>query len=228
MIDRELLRLHIEAVWDLTLQPLDEASPEIVLTESIPPWSLYLGIFTGDQVALWNPEVAPVQRSLILGQALQAGIAWDKSLGMRREVVFHPPVSSLKDQTQAQQLVRLLNIDDADLVNAFEPASASYYLRSSCGPCVGVVIEGRLVSVAHSSRQTLSVCELGISTLPEARRQGYGRAATTLWTALVQRQGLVPMYSAFAWNAASLHLAQSVGYTPAINGVYGPVPQDDE
>jgi hypothetical protein len=68
---------------------------------------------------------------------------------------------------------------------------------------------------------------LGINTLPEARRRGYARAATILWTALVQQQGLVPIYSAFAWNSASLHLARAVGYTTRIQGVYGPVPETD-
>ncbi|HKD74903.1 MAG TPA: GNAT family N-acetyltransferase, partial [Ktedonobacterales bacterium] len=75
---------------------------------------------------------------------------------------------------------------------------------------------------------TSSACELGIDTLPEARRRGYAAAATTLWTALIQQQGLLPMYSAFAWNTASLRLAQAVGYAPRIDSVYGPVPEDDD
>jgi predicted GNAT family acetyltransferase len=88
-------------------------------------------------------------------------------------------------------------------------------------------MDGRIVSIAHSSRQTPAACELGIDTLLEARRRGYATAATTLWTATVQQQGLVPIYSAFAWNVASLRLAQRVGYVPRIAGVYGPVPEGD-
>ena len=117
---------------------------------------------------------------------------------------------------------------DATLVDIFEAESASYFLDPSHSPCVGVEVEGRMVTIAHSSRRTASACELGINTLPEARRRGYARLATMLWTAMAQQQGLVPIYSAFAWNQASLQLAQVVGYEPRVDGVYGPMDGDWE
>ena len=43
--------------------------------------------------------------------------------------------------------------------------------------------------------------------------------------ALVQQEGLIPIYSAFAENTASLHLAESSGYLRVIDGTYGPVPE---
>jgi RimJ/RimL family protein N-acetyltransferase len=86
-----------------------------------------------------------------------------------------------------------------------------------------MVVDGRLASLAHSSRQTLTTCEWGMDTLPEARRQGYAKAATILWTALVQQKGLVPISSAYAENTVSLHLAASIGYLPRITGVDGPI-----
>jgi RimJ/RimL family protein N-acetyltransferase len=228
MTERELLRLHIEAGWNLILPPLDEALHEITLTPNRPPWSLYLGTFAQEQVAIWHPEVVPAQRLPLLARAHRAGVVWEKSLGMRREVVFHAPVISPQQQAQAQQLARALRADDGDLIDAFEPGSAPYFLNPRHAPCVGVVVDDRLVSIAHSSRQTPATCELGINTLPAARRRGYAAAATALWTAIVQQHGLVPIYSAFAWNTASLRLAQAVGYVPRIEGVYGPVPEDEE
>jgi RimJ/RimL family protein N-acetyltransferase len=228
MTERELLSLHIEAVWNLTLPTLDESASELVLTQSIPPWSLYLGSFAQEHVAIWHPETPPEQRPLLQEQARKAGAVWDASLRMRREVVFHSPHISPQQQARARQLARVLNPDDTYLINTFESGSASYFLNPRTAPCIGVIVDGRLVSIAHSSRQTPSACELGIDTLPEARRRGYAAAATTLWTALVQQKGLVPIYSAFAENTASLQLAQAVGYVPRINGVYGPVAAQDE
>jgi RimJ/RimL family protein N-acetyltransferase len=147
---------------------------------------------------------------------------------MRREVIFHYPLISPQQQAHAQQRARVLNESDAALIEAFEAGSASYFLDPRTAPAIAVIIGGRLMSIAHSSRQTAEACELGIDTAPEARRRGYAAAATTLWTALVQQQGKVPIYSAFAWNTASLQLAQSVGYVPRIDGVYGPVIEADK
>ena len=39
-------------------------------------------------------------------------------------------------------------------------------------------------------------------------------AATVVWAALVAGEGLAPIYSAFAENAASLALAVAAGYRP--------------
>ena len=226
MTERELLRLHLEAVWGLTLPALDEPAREFVLAGRLPPWSLYLGTFAQEQVAIWHPGVVAEQRSLYLANARKADVVWDQASGLRREVVFHYASMRQEQQAQARQRARILGAEDADLINDFEAASALYFLAPHRAPCIGVVVDGRLVSIAHSSRQTPAACELGIDTLPEARRRGYAAAATTLWTAMVQQKGLIPIYSAFASNIASLRLAKATGYVPCIDGVYGPVLED--
>ena len=229
MTDHELLRLHIEAVWDLSLLPFDETRSDILLPEqNRPPWSLYLGTLATAQLAIWQSGVTPAERSLLRERAEQTGTKWESELRMRREMVFAAPTFTPEQVGQAHYLARALDAGDGALVDIFEAESAAYFLDPSRSPCVGVEVDGRLVSVAHSSRRTTSACELGIDTLPEARRRGYARAATTLWTALVQQRGLVPIYSAFAWNQASLQLAQVVGYQPRVDGVYGPMDGDWE
>jgi RimJ/RimL family protein N-acetyltransferase len=228
MTQRELLRLHLEAGWSLTLPALDPPTQDFTVTQGLPPWSLYLATLAKEQVAIWQLKVMTEQRPLLRAQAGKAGLAWDQTLQMRREVVFQAPLVSPQQQAYARQLARMLDAGDAARIDAFEGGSASYFLNPQMAPCVGVLIDDRLVSIAHSSRQTPAACELGINTLPDARRRGYAAAATTLWTAIVQRKGLVPIYSAFAWNAASLRLATSIGYMPSIGGVYGPVPKATE
>lgn len=228
MTERELLRLHLEAVWDLSLPAFDEPLHEFVVTRSLPPWPLYLGTLAQEQVTLWHPEVGPEQRLRYLEDARKADVVWNSRVRMRREVVFQTPIISQERQAQAQQLARVLTADDADLLNAMWPDEAPIVLKPQKAPYIGVIVDGRLVSVARSSRQTPAACELGIDTIPEARQQGYAAAATILWTAIVQQKGLVPIYSAFAWNTASLHLAESIGYRSCIDGVYGPVPETAE
>ncbi|HEX2347760.1 MAG TPA: GNAT family N-acetyltransferase [Ktedonobacterales bacterium] len=229
MTDRELLRRHLAACWSLTIPPFDDGTQEIELpAEAAPPWTLYLARIADADVATWRASVAPEQRADLLDRARRAGQRWEPALAMRREVAHAAPVIAPERLAAAQRLARTLDAADAPLLEAFEAESAAYYLDPRVAPCVGVVVDGKLLSVAHSSRQTRVACELGIDTWPEARRRGYAAAATTLWTALIQRRGLTPIYSAFAWNDASLRLAQAVGYQPRIAGAYGPVPAPEK
>jgi RimJ/RimL family protein N-acetyltransferase len=223
MTDRELLRLHLEAVWGITLPPLEADKHELVLSESLPPWSFYLAVFAQEQVIVRRAEVEPAQLQQFQHQARAVAAGAALPSGMRREVAFGSPTISPQQQALAGQVARILTEADADLINGLWPGEAPLMLQPQTAPCIGVVVGGRLMSIAHSSRQTAEACELGIDTIPEARRRGYAAAATILWTALVQQKGLVPIYSAFAWNTASLHLARSIGYVPRIEGVYGPV-----
>lgn len=221
MIDRELLRLHIEAVWGISIPPLVDASVELTATTPLPPWSLYQATLAqGEQITIWRPGVTLDERADLLQRARDAGLVFDASVGMRREVVLRfPDTLTIAIQHNA----RLLTADDAALLKAFEVGSAAYYLNPACAPCIGVIVDGRLVSVAHSSRRTAAACELGIDTLPEARRQGYAVAATRAWTHAIQQEGLTPIYSAFAHNTASLRLAAAVGYVRVSASVHGPV-----
>jgi hypothetical protein len=225
LADRELLRLHLEAVWNITLPVLPGAASTIELLEGAVPWSLYLASWPKRRLAIWRPGTRPGARTQLLEEAQAAGPIWDETLKMRREVVFRNPSSRALSRQLAQSArrARVLGPDDAERVEAFEAQSASYFLDLGHAPCIGVVIDEQLLCIAHSSRRTPEACELGINTAAEARRRGFAAAATVLWTAAVKELGLVPIYSAFAWNTASLQLAASVGYTPRIDGAYGPI-----
>jgi RimJ/RimL family protein N-acetyltransferase len=229
LTDRELLRRHLAACWSLTVPPFDDEAHEIELpAEAAPPWALYLARIADAEVAIWRAGVPAEQRAELRDRARRAGARWEPVLAIRREVAHAEPTIAPERLAAAERLARTLDAADAPLLEAFEAESAAYYLNPRVAPCIGVVVDGELLSVAHSSRQTSVACELGIDTLPEARRRGYAAAATILWTALIQRRGLTPIYSAFAWNDASLRLAQSVGYLPRIAGAYGPVPAPEK
>jgi hypothetical protein len=225
MSEREWLRLHVEAVWGIALPPLHGTEVELALDRALPPWSLYQASWSQERLTIWAPGIPPAQRTHLLDQVQGAGVTFDHASGMRCEVevVFqqrHPP---RLPSGAGLPLVRRLTEADAVLLDQFEPGEAAYYLNTQRAPCIGVVVQGGLVSVAHSSRRTPEACELGIFTLPAARRQGYARTATVAWSEAIRQEGLQPLYSASASNTASLQLAASAGYVALIQGVYGPV-----
>ncbi len=114
----------------------------------------------------------------------------------------------------AHTIARPLTSQDQSLIDPFHPGAFGDYLHPEMQPLIGVVISGRLLSLAHSSRRTQEACELGIDTVPEARRKGYALAATIVWAQTVLRDGLIPIYSTLAENTASLRLAAAAGYRP--------------
>jgi len=212
---RALLRLHIEAGWGVQLPPITQNTVELLREGMQPPWKLYAAEIAGKQVAIWKPDVAASERKALFERAREAfTIPPTEHVAphISREIVLHQVASPTMSAAAVQHVARLLTPDDQALVDIFDPGEIGYYFHPERRPLMGVVVEGRLLSLAHSSRRTAQACELGIHTLPEARRKGYALAATLLWAASVTHEGLVPFYSASAENAASLGLAAAAGY----------------
>lgn len=212
---RALLRLHIEACWGVQLPPLTQDTVELLREGRQPSWKLYAADMAGEMVAIWRPDVAAPERTALYERAREA-LAFPPTRRVAphisREVALHQVASPTISIVAAQRIARLLTSADQALVDSFEPGETKYYFHPDRRPLVGVVVEGRLLSLAHSSRRTAQACELGIDTLPEARCKGYALAATLLWAASVTQEGLVAFYSASAENTASLALAAAAGY----------------
>lgn len=210
-----LLRLHIEAVWGVQLPPITQNTVELLREGIQPPWKLYAADIAGELVAVWRPDVTASERTALFERAREA-LAFPPTERVaphiRREVVLHQVASPSMSIVAAQHIARLLTSADQALVDSFEPGEVEYYFHPDRHPLMGVIVEGRLLSVAHSSRRTTQACELGIETLPGACRKGYALAATLLWAASVTQEDLVAFYSASAENTASLGLAVAAGY----------------
>lgn len=221
-IDRVMLRLHIEAVWGVQLPPLALNTVELLPESVQPSWKLYVAELTNARIHVWRSDIGAIEREALLAQVneafTQAPILASPP-NISREVVLHQSALPTINISAAQLLARPLTTYDRALVETFESGSADYFFHADRRPLIGVVVEGRLVSVAHSSRCTPEVCELGINTSPGARRRGYALAATVLWTAAVAQEGLLPLYSASANNMASLQLAAAAGYRAFARGV---------
>jgi predicted GNAT family acetyltransferase len=213
--ERTLLRLHVEAVWGVQLPRNIQDDIEVLPGGLQPSWKLLVAELTGACVHIWRSDVSNRDRNLFLMRANEAmmlpstePVAPDIS----REVALHLAAQPALDIIEAQKIVRPLTSIDHPLVEAFYDEVEEHFLYAEKRPHVAVVINGRLVSLAHSSRRTAESCELGVDTLPEARRRGYALAATVMWTRMVLQEGLVPLYSALADNKASLALAAAAGY----------------
>jgi hypothetical protein len=214
--DQTLLRLHVEAVWGVQLATSPE--PESLLSsESFqPPWRLYVAdMQNGKRVHIWRPDVDTMEREALRKRgsvALSLPPTTADEPDMSREIALHQAAESVIDMATAQTIARPLTLADQALIELFKPGSTAYYFHPDRHPLIGVVKAGRLLSLAHSSRRTTKACELGIDTLPDARRHGYALMATVVWAAAVAQEGLVPIYSAFVTNTASLRLAAATGY----------------
>lgn len=213
--DHTLLRLHVEAVWGVQLS--SSAPNEIELSRDAPQpnWRLCVADMAEGRVHIWRPDVTPIAREALRLKVsgTLAGMPDDTSLqGVHREVALSLAAHPRLDETTLHNIVRPLTEADRLLLEAFDPGWQSYYFSPARQPLIGAVVAGQLMSVAHSSRRTSEACELGVHTLPEARRQGYALAATVAWTQEIMQENLIPLYSADAANTASLRLADAAGY----------------
>ena len=212
---RTLLRLHVEAVWGVQLPPLTQENVELLSTGHQPTWKLYTARMDNEQISIWRPDVPQSERAELqarLNEALTLPAKASTVPEISREIAFQHIATPATGTDTAQKLARILTPQDLPLLKVFDPDYAERYFQSALRPLVGTIVNGRLLSLAHSSRRTAEACELGIETSPEARRRGYALAATLLWTTTVAQEELVPIYSALASTFASLALAHAAGY----------------
>jgi hypothetical protein len=212
--ERTLLRLHVEAVWGVQLPSLVQNEVELLREGSQPSWKLCAAEIAGGRLHIWRPDVNAAEREALrlrVNEALAfpptAAIA-----GISREIALSLAASPGLALDTAYSIARPLTDQDRPLVEVFQAASPDDYFQPEKRPHIGVIKAGRLLCLAHSSRRTREACELGIDTVPAARRRGYALAATILWSHAVMQEGLVPIYSAFAENIPSLRLAAAAGY----------------
>ncbi len=214
-LDRMLLHLHIEAVWGVQLPTIEQNDIALLPASSLPPWRLCAADIAEGRIHIWRTDVTMAEREILLAYlktALELPSTAAPPPGVSREVAFHLAATPIIDREAVHRLARPLTTRDDALVEDFDPASVPDLLLPACRPMIGVIVEGRLLSMAHSSRRTTDACELGIDTLPEARRKGYALAATVAWSIAISQEGLIPLYSALATNTASLNLAVAAGY----------------
>ena len=223
LTDRELLRLHLEAVWWIRLPPLVQNDVEMLPTETLSSWGLYVAELASGRIHIWRPGLTNALRVALLErleEALTQPVLDATTRDISREVALQQIAEPVIDLATARAIAQPITFQERELLETWEPDAAEYLLRPEHRPVCAVIIGERVRCIAHSSRRTDAACELGIETHPEARRKGYALAATILWTAAVAQEGLVPIYSALAENTASLKLAHAAGYRVFARGAH--------
>ena len=217
--DRTLLRLHIEAVWGVQLSSLAQDDVNVTLSpeSKLSPWKLCVADIASGRVHIWRSDVDKAEYEDLRQQAYNA-LALPQTVtttpAISREVAYSLTVSPRIDPETARSIAHPLTAQDEALIAAAFPEETPDRFLTLGRPVIGVVIEGRLLCAAHSSRRTTEACELGIDTLPEARRKGYALAATVVWTQSILQEGIIPIYSAMIENTPSHNLAAAAGYRP--------------
>src|SRR5215467_10717258 len=172
--DRTLLRLHVEAAWGVRLPPVVENDAELLPESTWPSWKLWAGDIAGARVYIWRPDVKATEREALRLRAketLDLPPTATSIAGTSREVAHCLTASPKLDLETAHSIARPLTSLDRSLIEIFQAGSSDYYLRPESRPLIGVVSTGQLLSIAHSSRRTKEARELGIDTVPEARRK---------------------------------------------------------
>ena len=215
LTDHSLMRLHVEATWGVRMASTARDDIELLPDGAQPAWRLCAAGLAEGRAHIWRPDVSAMEREDLrrkVSEALAFPPLGAPLPGVHQELAFSQVASPHLDEATARAIARPLTEMDQSLVETFDPGWLHYYFNPQMRPLIGVIIAGQLTSVAHSSRRTTAACELGINTLTDARRNGYALAATIVWTREVVQEGLVPIYSADASNAASLRLAHAAGY----------------
>ncbi len=207
--------MHVEGVWGVRLPAIAQSEVTLLPESQKPSWKLCAAEISGERIHIWRIGVDAMECEGLLASAHEA-LALPPTAtvteGIKRDIALHQEMPPPLDVKAAQLIAHPRTSREEELLETCHPGSVEYFLQPDCRPLIGVTVDSRLLSLAHSSRRTSEACELGIDTLPDARRRGYALAATVLWAATVSLEGLVPLYSTSVDNEASLGLAAAAGY----------------
>jgi hypothetical protein len=184
----------------LPTEPIAFGSDPLVLwdlLESVPGW----------EDVLVDGECAPTLAEII-----------ERQLGglvrMLDDVyhVMNQPVAVFRDAT-----VRRLGRADTKLLE-----TAPSELRDVCwektrdllkeGVVACAIVSGEIVATALTSARSAQHAEIGVYTDQSFRRRGLATAAASIVVRRVQNAGLTPVWSTGEHNAASLRVAQKLGF----------------
>jgi RimJ/RimL family protein N-acetyltransferase len=101
--------------------------------------------------------------------------------------------------------------------------NAYKFLAHGGGWCVANNEE--LISIAFSSFRLDSQLEIGVETHPKYRGRGFAKYATSAIIDQCLESGIEPIWSCRKQNLLSYHLAQTLGFSPTVEGPYYHLPK---
>jgi hypothetical protein len=128
------------------------------------------------------------------------------------------------------EAVRVMTMDDLALIEAAPPQ-----LRASCyrdvedllthGVIACAILAGTVVATALTAARSERYAEIGVYTRKGYRRRGYATVAASAVCRRVQAGGQTPVWSAGASKAASLRVADRLGFREVSRGRYVIAPE---
>jgi hypothetical protein len=107
--DRTLLRLHVEAVWDVRLPSLVLNDVELLPGGSQPSWKLCVAEHASGRVYMWRPDVTSMEREALRlrgSEALAFSPLGAPLPGVHREVALSLVASPRLDEVTARSIAR--------------------------------------------------------------------------------------------------------------------------
>lgn len=137
--------------------------------------------------------------------------------------IYHTLTEPVLDFRNAA--VRQLTLADLDLLESAPPEVQGSGFRSpkdllTNGIVACAVVSGRIVSIAHTSALSGLHADMGAATLRQYRGCGLATTAASIVARHVQNSGLTPVWSAGEDNAASLRIAEKLGFREVSHRTY--------
>lgn len=116
----------------------------------------------------------------------------------------HPDVRLLTDD----DLALTITIEELQQTSAYKPIIAA------------AVVEGDLVSLAHTFAWSPTYVDIGVTTHEQFRGKGMATAAAAIVAAEVQKRGKVPVWSTGVDNIPSMQIASKLGFRETSRRLY--------
>ena len=121
--------------------------------------------------------------------------------------------------------VRQLEMRDVDLVSEFrrDPHRLGFKTFEDLlanGLAAGAVVDGELVSIAHTNAVTAEYGDVGVFTDDAWRGMGFATASASIVARGIQDLGRIPVWSAGEDNEASSRIATKLGFVEVSSRVY--------
>ncbi len=117
--------------------------------------------------------------------------------------------------------VRRLTRRDADLIRRAPPALQGLSFGSleallTEGTAAGAIVDGKLVSIAHTSGLTERYEELGAATLEAYRERGFATACASLVVDAIVGRSKIAVWRAGEEDRAALRIAEKLGFARSV------------
>lgn len=197
----------------------DEPSEAVIVQNETSPGDVYAFGVSPDAIQEllesatgWRRISAPGPVARLLGPAIeqQAGVTVNYET-----TVYHTlknPVVDYRDTA-----VRRLSVQDAHLLEAAPQhlqigAFGDIRALAEDGIVASAIVDGEIVTIAHTSAITDRHADIGVMTLDPWRGRAFATAAASLVAAEAQRAGLVPVWTTMDDDFASIRIAEKLGF----------------